>query len=90
MTTDTWVKANVGASLAVTLSNFAPGTEVDVLLTNPNSGGGSNRTITHGCSAVNSSVGATTFVLTGTTTAFLKYYSFDGDLANTYVKVSYS
>ena len=89
MTTDTWVRANVGASLGVTVSNFAQGTEVDVLLTNPNSGGGSNRTITHGCSAVNSSVGATTFVLSGTTTAFLKYYSFSSDLANTYVKVSY-
>ena len=90
MTTDTWVRANVGASLGVTLSNFAQGTEVDVILTNPNTGGGSNRTITHGCSAVNSSVGATTFVLTGTTTAFLKYYSFSSDLANTYVKVSFS
>jgi hypothetical protein len=89
MTTDTWVRANVGASLAVTLSNFAQGTEVDVILTNPNTGGGSNRTITHGCSAINSSVGATTFVLSGTTTAFLKYYSFSSDLANTYVKVSY-
>jgi hypothetical protein len=90
MTTDTWVRANVGASLGVTVSNFAQGTEVDVILTNPNTGGGSNRTITHGCSAINSSVGATTFVLSGTTTAFLKYYSFGADLANTYVKVSYS
>ena len=90
MTTDTWVRANVGASLAITLSNFTPGSEVDVILTNPNAGGPGNRTITHGCSAINSSVGATTFVLSGTTTAFLKYYSFDGDLANTYVKVSYS
>jgi len=90
MTTDTWVRANVGASLAITVSNFATGNEVDVILTNPYTGGGSNRTITHGCLANNSSVGATTFVLSGTTTAFLKYYSFDGDLANTYVKVSYS
>ena len=90
MTTDTWVRANVGASLAITLSNFTPGSEVDVILTNPNAGGPGNRTITHGCSAINSSVGATTFTLSGTTTAFLKYYSFDSDLANTYVKVSYS
>jgi hypothetical protein len=90
MTTDTWVKANVGASLAVTLSNFTPGSKVVVVLTNPNSGGGAARTITHGCSAVNSSVGATTFTLGATTTAFLRYYSFDSDLANTYVGVTYS
>jgi hypothetical protein len=90
MTTDTWVRANVGASLTVTPTGFGAGLEAELIITNPNSGGGAARTITHGCSAVNSSVGATTFTLGGTTTAFIKYYSFDGDLANTYVKISYS
>ena len=90
MTTDTWVKCNVGASLAITPTSFVPGAEVVVIVTNPNSGGGAARTITHGAAAVNSSVGATTFSLGGTTTAFIKYYSFDGDLANTYVQVTYS
>jgi hypothetical protein len=80
----------VGASLGVTLSNFVPGTEVTVVATNPNTGGGANRTITHGCSGLNSSVGALTFTLGGTTTAFLKYYSFGNDIANTYVQVTYS
>ena len=90
MTTDTWVKCNVGASLAITPTSFVPGTEVVVIVTNPNSGGGAARTITHGGAAYNSSVGATTFNLSGTTTAFIKYYSLSNDLANTYVQVTYS
>jgi hypothetical protein len=90
MTTETWVRATVGASLTITPTGFGPGYETEVVITNPNTGGGAARTITHGCSATNSSVGATTFTLGGTTTAFVKYYSFDGDLANTYVKISYS
>ena len=89
MTTDTWVKCNVGASLAITPTVFTPGTEVIVIVTNPNTGGGANRTITHGGIAYNSSVGATSFVLGGTTTAFIKYYSLGSDLANTYVQVNY-
>jgi hypothetical protein len=90
MLTETWVRVTVGASLTITPTGFGPGYETEVVVINPNTGGGSARTITHGCSALNSSVGATTFSLGGTTTAFIKYYSFDGDLANTYVKISYS
>jgi hypothetical protein len=88
--TDTWVKCNVGASLAITPTAFSPGTEVIVIVTNPNTGGGANRTITHGGIAYNSTVGATSFVLSGTTTAFIKYCSLGSDLANTYVQVTYS
>jgi hypothetical protein len=90
MTSDTWVKCNVGASLTITPTAFTPGSEVVVIATNPNSGAGAARTITHGAAAVNSSVGATSFTLGATTTAFIKYYCFDGDLANTYVQVTYS
>ena len=88
--TDTWVRANSSAAVAITPSNFAPGTQVDVILTNISTGVGSTHTITHGCSALNSSVGATTFSLGGTTTAILRYYSFGSDLANTYVAITYS
>jgi hypothetical protein len=90
LTTETWVKANVGASLTITPTGFGSGLEAEVVVTNPNTGGGAARTITHGVAALNSSVGATSFTLGATTTAFVKYYSFDGDLANTYVKISYS
>ena len=88
--TDTWVRCNVVANMAVTLSNFKLGTEVTLLVTNYATGGGSAKTITHGCSAINSTVGATTFTLSGSTTAKIMYYSFGNDLANTYCSVSYS
>jgi hypothetical protein len=88
--TDTWVRCNVVANMAVTLSNFKTGSDITLFVTNYATGGGAAKTITHGCSAVNSSVGATTFTLSGTTTARIKYYSFDVDLANTYCSISYS
>ena len=88
--TDTWVRCNVVANMAVTLSNFKAGSDITLFVTNYATGGGSNKTITHGCSAVNSTVGATTFTLSSLTTARIKYYSFAGDLANTYCSVSYS
>ena len=89
-TTDTWVRCNVNANMAVTLSNFKAGCDITLLVTNISTGGGAAKTITHGCTALNSTVGATTFTLGGTTTARIKYYSFSGDLANTYCSVSYS
>jgi hypothetical protein len=88
--TDTWVRCNVNANMAVTLSNFRAGSDITLFVTNISTGGGSAHTITHGCTALNSTVGATTFTLGGTTTARIKYFSFDGDLANTYCSVSYS
>jgi len=89
-TTDTWVRCNVNASMAVTLSNFKAGCDITLLVTNISTGGGAAKTITHGCTALNSTVGATTFTLSGTTTARIKYFSFGDDLANTYCSVSYS
>jgi hypothetical protein len=88
--TDTWVRCNVNANMAVTLSNFKQGSDITLFVTNTATGGGAAKTITHGCTALNSTVGATTFTLGGTTTARIKYYSFDGDLANTYCSISYS
>ena len=88
--TDTWVRTNVSTNLAVTLGNFVAGSDIVLFITNTSSGAGSNHTITHGAPALNSTVGATTFTLSGTTTARIKYYSFDGDLANTYASISFS
>ena len=88
--TDTWVRTNIAAPLAVTLGNFVVGSDITLFITNTSTGGGATHTITHGCSALNSTVGATTFTLGGTTTARIKYYSFDGDLANTYASISFS
>ena len=85
--TDTWVRCNVNANMAVTLSNFRSGSDINLFVINIS---GVARTITHGCSALNSTTGTTTFSLDNDTTARIKYFSFDGDLANTYCSVSYS
>lgn len=82
-TTDTVVRANIsGSNLVITPANFAPGKEVKVIVTNIAAG---NRTITHGCSAVNSTGGATTYTLGATSSAVLTYTSFGFEIANTYV-----
>jgi hypothetical protein len=83
-TTDSLVRATLTADLTFTLNSFLAGKIVDVWLTNT---GGTQRTITHGCSELNSSINATTFNIPGTSSAYLKYFSLDGDLANTFVTI---
>ena len=78
------------ATTTINLSNFTAGKVVEVWLTNIDTGGGSNHTITHGCYANNSTVGATSFTLTSLHSAYIKYFSIGGDLANTYCHISYS
>ena len=80
------VKANLAADLIVTPSSFIPGKIVDLILTNTS---GQQHAITHGCSAINSTVGVTSFNLGSTRTAVLRYFSYDIDLANTYVSITY-
>lgn len=80
------VKANIAADLAITLASFVPGKFVDVFITNTT---GQGKTITHGCSGINSTVGGTTFTLAATRTAYLRYTSFYSDLANTVVAITY-
>jgi hypothetical protein len=81
---DVVIKANLAADLTFTLTNFVAGKVVEVWLINTS---GSTRTITHGCSATNSSENSTTFTMASTSSAYLKYFSIDGDLANTFVAV---
>jgi hypothetical protein len=81
---DVIIKANLAADLTFTLSNFVAGKVVEVWLVNTS---GSTRTVTHGCSAINSSENSTTFTMASTSSAYLKYFSIDGDLANTFVAV---
>jgi hypothetical protein len=88
-TTDAIVRANLSANFTVTPASFVAGKTIDVWLTNTATGGGSAKTITHGISALNSTVGATTFTLAGTQTAWLKYMCADGTLANTFVAITY-
>ena len=81
---DVIIKANLAADLTFTLTNFVHGKVVEVWLVNTS---GSTRTITHGCSATNSSENSSTFTMASTSSAYLKYFSIDGDLANTFVAV---
>jgi hypothetical protein len=81
---DVIIKANLVADLTFTLTNFVAGKVVEVWLINTS---GSTRTITHGCSATNSSENSTTFTMASTSSAYLRYFSIDGDLANTFVAV---
>jgi hypothetical protein len=78
------------ATTTINLSGFKAGKIVEVWIQNSDTGGGSNHTITHGCLANNSTVGATSFTLTSLHAAYIRYFSIDGDLANTFCHISYS
>jgi len=88
-TTDTIVRANLSANFTVTPASFVAGKTIDVWLTNTSTGGPGAHTITHGVSALNSTVGATTFTLTASQSALLKYMCADGTSANTFVAITY-
>jgi len=87
-TTDTIVRANLVANMAITPQNFVAGRQVEVWITNT---GAPARTITHGITnGTNSTNGGTTFSLTGTQTARIVYMCLDGTLANTLVAITSS
>jgi hypothetical protein len=81
---DVVLKANCDTNIEFSFLNYTPGKQVEVWLTNTS---GSNRTVTHGCSALNSTKNSTTFTIPSTATAWMKYYCVNGDLANTFVTV---
>jgi hypothetical protein len=84
---DSMIKANCVADLTFTHSNFTAGKAVEVWLVNAS---GSTRTITHGLSALNSTTNSTTFTMSSTSCAHIRFFSIDGDLANTFVKISHA
>jgi hypothetical protein len=85
--TTSLIKATLAADCTISLSNYVFGKVVEVWLTNT---GGPGRTITHGCTATNSTVNSTTFTIAGTASAYLRYFSIDGDNANTFVTIQYA
>lgn len=82
--TTSLIKANIAADCTITLSNYVAGKVVEVWILNTS---GANRTVTHGCSAENSTVNSTTVTLPATSSAYLRYFSIDGDNANTFVAI---
>jgi len=85
--TTSLIKATLAADLTISHSNYVPGKVVEVWLTNL---GGLARTVTHGCTATNSTVNSTTFTIAGTASAYLRYFSIDSDNANTFVAIEYA
>ena len=81
---DSMIKANLVADLTITHSNFLAGKVVELWLVNT---GGTNRTVTHGLTALNSTTNSTTFTIPSTSCAYLKYFNIGVDLANTFVSV---
>ena len=84
---DTIIKANLVANMAISHTNFVAGKAVEVWLVNADS---SAHTITHGISATNSTENSTTFSIPSTSSAHLRFFNINSDLANTFVKVSHA
>jgi hypothetical protein len=78
------LRANTSAGVTMSFTNFTLGKVVEVWITNT---AGTNQTFTHGCSALNSTVNATTYTIPGTSTIVAKYLSFGTDLANVLVSI---
>jgi len=85
--TTSLIKATLTADLTISLSNYVYGKIVEVWLTNT---GGLTRTVTHGCTATNSSENSATFTMPATSSAYLRYFSIDGDNANTFVAIQHA
>jgi hypothetical protein len=81
------MKANTSAGVTMSFSNYVLGKVVEVWITNT---AGGNQTFTHGCSALNSTVNATTYTIPGTSTICARYISFGTDIANTFVSIIHS
>ena len=79
-------KVSCNTDFSISLNKFQAGKIVEVWLTHH---GNNNDTITHGCIAGNATKAGTTFNVNVPTLIYLKYFSVDGDLANTYVSINY-
>jgi hypothetical protein len=81
---DSIIQATHIADLTFTLTNYQFGKIVEVWLVNT---GGQNRTVTHGCIALNSTNKSTTVTSTAGSSLCLRYFSINGDNANTFVSI---
>ena len=83
---DSMIRATFAATLTNTLSNYLAGKVVEMWLTNT---AGNGQTVVHGCLANNSTTGGTSVTVASGRSIYLKYFSIDGDQANTFVAVTY-
>ena len=82
---DTVIKANLVDNMVISHTNLTTGKAVEVWLVNTDN---NSRIITHGISALNSTTNSLTFSLAATSSAHLRFFNINSDLANTFVKVS--
>jgi hypothetical protein len=87
MANNSLVRAQTATGLTVTLSNLTAGKEVVAWITNT---AGFSQTFTHGVSATNSTVNATTYSIPSTSTILARYMSIDGTTQNTFVAITHS
>lgn len=81
---DSIIKANCAADVTVSHTNFTSGKVIELWLTNTDS---QNHTITHGIAALRSTNKSTTATITAGSSLYMKFFSIDGDLANTFVTI---
>jgi len=81
------VRANTSTGCTVSFANYTAGKEVVLWLTNTS---GSTQTFTHGVGALNSTTGGTSYNIPGTSSVMARYFSIDGDLANTFVAITHA
>ena len=81
------IRAQTVAGLVVTLSNLLAGKEVVVWITNT---AGNGQTFTHGLSALNSTINATTYSIPGTSTIMVRYMCIDATTQNTFVAITHA
>lgn len=84
---DSTVKASFNSTLTISFSNYIYGKVVEVWLTNT---AGNGQTVNLGTLANNSTTGSTTLTVASGRSAKLQYFSIDGDLANTFVAITYA
>jgi len=81
------IRAQTATALTVTLSNLLAGKEVVAWITNT---AGTSQTFTHGLSAINSTINATTYSIPSTSTILVRYMSIDGNTQNTFVAITHA
>ena len=81
---DAMIRATVNTNMTISLTNYVQGKIVEVFITNPTNG---QKIITHGCIETNASNNDTIVRLPSSSSMMLRYFSFDGDNANTTVAV---
>jgi len=86
-TTDSMIRGTFSATVTNSFSNYVAGKVVEMWLTNT---AGNGQTVVHGCLANNSTIGATSLSVASGRSVYLKYFSVDGDQANTFVAVTYA